>query len=280
MRSSRRYFFWTAAIAICALLGHTQPSARAAFHLWNVKEVFSNSDGSVQFIEMFDNFAGETAVNGFKLRSNSDGVIKEFTFPANLVNSTPGHMLIATPGFGSLTGGVAPTFTFDQSSTALTLPFFNPNAANITFTFTGSNDTMTLTGASLPKDGIRSLTDANASGFPNPTSTNSSGVNSPTNLLGAAGGINLSSGDYNGNHLVDAADYDIWRKTPANFGTNAAGYMAWRSHFGNAAAAGAGSLVDATIPEPAALGLEFISLLALIWHRRIRCRAGERLSHS
>jgi hypothetical protein len=236
--------------------------------LWNVKEVFSNATGNVQFIEMFDNSPGETAVSGFKLRSNSDGVIKEFTFPANLVNSTPGPMLIATPGFGSLTGGVTPTFTFDQSSTALTLPFFNPNATNITFAFTGSNDTMTLTGASLPKDGIHSLTDANASGFPNPTSNNSASVNSPTNLLGASGGINLSSGDYNGNHLVDAADYAVWRKTPANFGTNAAGYAAWRSHFGNAAAAGAGSLANTTVPEPAAFGLGFVSLLALIWHLR------------
>jgi hypothetical protein len=276
---SARHFLWTTAIAICVVLGDMQPSAQAAFHLWNVKEVFSNADGSVQFIEMFDNSGFETAVSGLKLRSNSDGVTKEFTFPANLVNNTPGHMLIATTGFGSLTGGVTPTFTFDQSSTALSLPFFNPNATNITFTFTGSSDTMTLTGASLPKDGIRSLTDANANGFPNLTSNNSAGTNSPTNLLGASGGINLSSGDYNGNHLVDAADYGVWRKTPANFGTNAAGYAAWRSHFGNTAAAGAGLLMGTAVPEPATLALGFVSLVALFWHGRTRSYLGEALCH-
>jgi hypothetical protein len=234
--------------------------ANAAVHLWSVKEVFSNSDSSVQFVELFDSSGGEIFTNFTVLRSNSDGVIKEFTFPGNLVNNTPGHMLIATSGFGSLTGGVAPTFTFNQSSTPLTLPFFNPNATNITFTFTGSGDTMTLTGASLPKDGIRSLTDANGSGFPNPTSNNSADVNSPTNLLGASGGINLSSGDYNGNLTVDAADYPVWRKTPANFGTNAAGYAAWRSHFGNPA--GSGSMGNGDIPEPATI---VWSLSALIW---------------
>jgi hypothetical protein len=255
-------------LVIVALLAGATPTVNAAFHLWNVKEVFSNANGSVQFVEMFDSSGGETAVSGFKLRSNSDGVIKEFTFPGNLVNSTPGHMLIATSGFGSLTGGVTPTFTFDQSSTALTLPFFNPNATNITFTFTGSGDTMTLTGASLPKDGIRSLTDANASGFPNPTSSNSSGVNSPTNLVGSSGGINLSSGDYNGNHTVDAADYAVWRKTPANFGTNAAGYAAWRSHFGNAA--GSGTLFDGAVPEPTSALLQLGGLLAMIWRLRKR----------
>jgi serralysin len=255
-------------LVIFAFLAGANPAVHAAFHLWNVKEVFSNADGSVQFVEMFDNSPGETAVSGFKLRSNSDGVIKEFTFPGSLVNSTPGHMLIATSGFGSLAGGVAPTFTFDQSSTALTLPFFNPNATNITFTFTGSSDTMTLTGASLPKDGIRSLTDANASGFPNLTSNNSSGVNSPTNLLGASGGINLSSGDYNGNHTVDAADYDVWRKTPANFGTNAAGYAAWRSHFGNPAGSGSGALAEGTVPEPTLTALQLVLYAPFAWRAR------------
>lgn len=243
--------------------------AKASVHLWHVKEVFTNAAGTVQFVEMFDSSGGEIFTAGAKLRSNSDGVIKEFTFPGNLVNNTPGHMLIATSGFGSLTGGVAPTFTFDQSSTALTLPFFNPNATNITFTFTGSGDTMTLIGASLPKDGIRSLTDANAAGlFPNLTSNNSAGVNSPTNLLGASGGINLSSGDYNGNLSVDAADYPIWRKTPANFGTNAAGYAAWRSHFGNPA--GSGSLGTGDIPEPATECL--LGSLLLLSLRRLRAK--------
>src|SRR3954463_5405559 len=64
--------------AIFLLLAGVNPAVYAAFHLWNVKEVFSNADGSVQFVEMFDNSFGETSVNGFKLRSNSDGVIKEF----------------------------------------------------------------------------------------------------------------------------------------------------------------------------------------------------------
>jgi hypothetical protein len=271
-RINGRYLATT--LVIFAFLAGANPAVHAAFHLWNVKEVFSNADGSVQFVELFDNNPGETFVSGFKLRSNSDGVIKEFTFPGSLVNSTPGHMLIATSGFGSLTGAVTPTFTFDQSSTALTLPFFNPNATSITFTFTGSGDTMTLTGAALPKDGIHSLTDSNASGFPNPTSNNSSGVNSPTNLLGSSGGINLSSGDYNGNHTVDAADYGVWRKSPANFGTNAAGYAAWGSHFGNPAGSGSGDLAEGAVPEPTLAALQLVLFAPLAWRVRRARRLG------
>jgi hypothetical protein len=262
------------AFGLAALIAHAPVSSSiAAFHLWHVKEVFSSSDSGVQFIEMFDSFAGETAVAGFKLRSDSDGVIKEFTFPGNLVNPTPGHVLIATAGFGSLPGGVTPTFTFGQSSTPLTLPFFNPNATNITITFLGSGDSMSFTGASLPKDGIRSLEDAGAVLFPPGTPNISAGVNSPTNLLGNVGGVNLSAGDYNGNGTVDAADYVVWRKTPANFGTNAAGYAAWRSHFGNPAGTGSGTLAEGTVPEPTLIALQLGWFAPLVWRvRRARRR--------
>jgi hypothetical protein len=134
---------------------------------------------------------------------------------------------------------------------------------------------MTLTGASLPKDGIHSLTDANANGSPNITSNNSAGVNSPTNLLGATGGINVSSGDYNGNHTVDAGDYDVWRKTPANFGTSAAGYAAWRTHFGNPAGSGLES--GGEVPEPTTAVLQFGGFLALMWRIRKRTAARGKL---
>jgi hypothetical protein len=92
------------------------------------------------------------------------------------------------------------------------------------------------------------------------------------------------TGDYNGNHLVDAADYVLWRKTlntmvsPNGSGAdgnadgtiNAADYTFWRARFGNAAAAGSGSLLGTNVPEPATLTFEFISLLALIWRPRNR----------
>jgi hypothetical protein len=70
---------------------------------------------------------------------------------------------------------------------------------------------------------------------------------------------------------VDAADYDVWRKTPANFGTYAAGYAAWGSHFGNPA--GSGSLFDGTVPEPTTAILQLAGLLAMVWRIRKRSAA-------
>jgi serralysin len=188
MTTSRKRFCLTTFIAVCIAFGGTTRSAKAAFHLWQVKEVFSNANGSVQFVEMFDSFGGETFVNGFTLTANSDGNIKTFTFPSD-ISSTPGSMLIATSGFGSLPGGVTPDFTFDQGG--VTGSFFNPNATNLTFTYSGSGDSMAFTGASLPKNGINSLTDAGAVGFPPGTPNISSGVNSPTNVAGNSGSVNL-----------------------------------------------------------------------------------------
>jgi hypothetical protein len=259
--------------------------ASAAFHLWQIKEAFSNSDGSVQFIEMFNSNANEGYISNFTLQAESivggNTVEQTFTFPSDLFGVTMDrHLLIATTGFGSLPGGVTPDFTFAQSLSLIVGPFFNPNATSVKITFSGSSDVLEFTGAQLPKNGINSLTDAGAVGIPPGTPNISSGVNSPTNLANQTGSINLSTGptgDYNGNHVVDAADYIIWRdrlnqSVPAGSGPDGsnngfidlADYTFWRSKFGNSAPGAASG-----VPEPAiALGMAFIAFIAAASRRR------------
>jgi hypothetical protein len=155
-------------------------SARAAFHLWQLHEVFSNASGTVQFIEMQDTSSFETGTGGFNLSANSDGNIQTKTL-TNLTGSTPGFLLFATAGFGSLPGGVTPDFTIPAN-------FFNPNATTLTFGYDGSGDSISFAGAFLPKDGINSITDTNIYGLANLVSE----TNSPTNLTGNAGSVNVS----------------------------------------------------------------------------------------
>jgi hypothetical protein len=72
-------------------------------------------------------------------------------------------------------------------------------------------------------------------------------------------------GDYNGDKLVDAGDYAIWRKTNI-FG--AQGYTTWRNHFGiDYNQVGSGS-VTTSIPEPASLVFAAIALAGVASVRR------------
>jgi len=72
-------------------------------------------------------------------------------------------------------------------------------------------------------------------------------------------------GDYNGDKLVDAGDYAIWRKSNI-FG--AQGYTTWRNNFGkNYNLVGSGS-VTTSIPEPASLLIAAIALAGVAAVRR------------
>jgi hypothetical protein len=88
-------------------------------------------------------------------------------------------------------------------------------------------------------------------------------------------------GDYNSDASVDAADYIVWRKTfgqSAVLGIGADGdgsgtiddgdYTVWRANFGRTA--GAGSLSNVTVPEPAKWMLLIFAatLFGWKWHRR------------
>jgi hypothetical protein len=90
------------------------------------------------------------------------------------------------------------------------------------------------------------------------------------------------SGDYNGNHVVDAGDYVVWRKTlnqsVSPFGSGADGnangtidagdYTHWRQRFGNSAGeAAATGFEPATVPEPATVMLSLLAFLSFLRRR-------------
>ncbi len=79
-------------------------------------------------------------------------------------------------------------------------------------------------------------------------------------------------GDFNGDLVVDAADYTVWRNSSGQVGSNLpadgngdgavnrADYLLWKRNFGGAMANG--SLVGgASVPEPAAIALAGIAFL-------------------
>jgi hypothetical protein len=73
-------------------------------------------------------------------------------------------------------------------------------------------------------------------------------------------------GDFNYDHVVDAADYVIWRKSVGQTGdvaadanedniVNGADYMLWRSNFGRTEPSNGSGAFSASLPEPSTLTL-------------------------
>src|SRR3954468_6647607 len=83
--------------------------ASATFHLWRMSELYSNADGTVQFLELSTSAGGQQFLGGHNLTSTSGGTTHTFNFsnlPGDTANKT---FLVGTTGFAAL-GIVTPDF--------------------------------------------------------------------------------------------------------------------------------------------------------------------------
>lgn len=166
------------------------PKAAAGFgHEWKITEVYSNSSGSVQYIEMFVNSSGENLLSFMFLESV--GSARFFNFPSNLSGSTQNrHLLVATAALASQPGAVTPDYVMPDNFIRIggdTLGFWNVpldipglpyNTPQLWDSFAFGSG-----GPSLPTDGIQSLQRAFGS------AAILSAPNSPTNFAGAVGSL-------------------------------------------------------------------------------------------
>ncbi len=97
-------------------------------------------------------------------------------------------------------------------------------------------------------------------------------------LIGAAVPMGVP-GDFNGNGVVDMADYVLWRNGGplqneiSDVGTvTAQDYDDWRSHFGNTSGSGSGSALrsSSAVPEPTSALLALFGVAALLVNSRKR----------
>jgi hypothetical protein len=133
--------------------------ANATFHLWYVNEVYSNADGSVQYIEMKAAASGQQFIRGHTIRTISGSNSNTYTFPNDLPGDSAdgggydpygygGYggetiyktFLIATQGFAAL-NIVTPDFVVPNG-------FIFRNGGTISFA-EGAN---TYTHGALPTD--------------------------------------------------------------------------------------------------------------------------------
>src|SRR5699024_4941082 len=95
-------------ILAAALLLALAPAARASFHLFQIEEIYSNADGSVQYVVLheFTGSNGENFWQGQRLTVTHAGVSKSLTFPSNLPSTSTANrrVLVATAGYAALGG--------------------------------------------------------------------------------------------------------------------------------------------------------------------------------
>jgi len=142
--------------------------AQGAFHLWTIREVYTDATGANQFIELFNGSGFDQPSVGSHTITVSDGVTTHmYTVPNNVNNTVNQALLFGTASITNF-GSPKPDFVLPNN-------FVLAGGATISFFGQGGGPY-----AALPTDGVLSRTwgDGNA-------------VNSPQNLGGQMGTISI-----------------------------------------------------------------------------------------
>lgn len=153
------------------LVASSASIGRAAFHLYDIQEIYSNGDGSVQFVELFTTFDNQQFLSGHTLRFEIAGAAQQ-TFNFSTGPSPTGNrtLLIGTASLTAL--GVTPDFIIP--------PNFISASANGTINFAEDTDIVSI--ASLPFNGTQSL-NGNIND-PSPTAFSINAIATPRNHAG------------------------------------------------------------------------------------------------
>jgi hypothetical protein len=210
MRNAKSAVFLALGAALAAA---GASSVWAASHLWTINEIYSNADGTIQYIEMY-NPSAPTEQNLTNKFVHSLATENRFVFPGPLTeDTTDRHILLATAGFASLPGAPPPDHVIVDN-------FFNLGGDEVRWwTYTFPDSELRYFVGQLPLDGIHSLhQDGNGFGVPGdatPTNFDGGSFEPPgvsglvvDKLDGFPGG-ELLSVDFDGDACLGAAEFDI-----------------------------------------------------------------------
>ena len=182
------------ALAVVALLAAS--SALASYHTWRIQEIFSNADGTIQFVVLHESAGddGENLLSGHTLTATEGTTTRTYTFQRDLPGGscdyyggcTPAptanrYVLIGTNSFKAL-GLVMPDYVIPDG--------FVPLAGSVQYA-----EFPAVTYGSLPIDG-KSAIDATGAVIPNLA----------TNYFGVSASVVAASANYQG----------LWWAAPAN----------------------------------------------------------------
>jgi serralysin len=153
--------------------------ASANFHLWQIEEIFSNADGTIQYVEFFSSSTfDQNLLLHHVLQSLQDTTaVDSFEFPSNLGTPTRNHFfLLATPAFEAA-AGIKPDYTLAPDQV-----FIHLGATNKIALAGASTTPFTFDPSALPTDGTHALAAVGGTMFPPDVA-----VASPINFAGEMG---------------------------------------------------------------------------------------------
>ena len=143
------------------------PAALRAASEWQIAEIFSNNDGSVQFIELFTTEDGQNDLTDETFFSTIDELVLDHDLASA---STAGHsFLLGTADFAALAGAVTPDYIIPEN-------FFSLTQDGLVFT--AGSDVLIYEPGQLPLDGINAL-----------LGDLTTAANSPKNFAGQIGSV-------------------------------------------------------------------------------------------
>jgi serralysin len=190
-----------------------------SYHLYDIDELFTNADGSIQFIELSmpdGGGPGENAWGGHYIVS-TNGVSTNSFLTTNLPSSatTGTHVLLATAGFQAATG-VTPDFVIPNGF------LFASNGTvswgSMTSGISDGSTVDTVNYTSLPKNGHTSLNfDINLG------DAQSNGEGSPTDFAGVTGALSFINGTASNDTTTGTTKSDLIQGLGGNDTLNGVG---------------------------------------------------------
>ncbi len=114
---------------------------------WSINEIYSNSDGTVQYIELFTTVDGQQGLTGRQITASALGVENGFSIPGDLSGITTGRtVLLATAAYEQLSG-ISPDFILPDK-------FIPPGVTKISF---ADVDSVEFDRSELPLNGTQAL---------------------------------------------------------------------------------------------------------------------------
>jgi Ca2+-binding RTX toxin-like protein len=159
-----------------------------AFHFYDIVEIYSNADGTQQFIELRTTATGQNFLQGHQIRFTNGDTTNTFTFNHNLLPTTKSTanttVLIATEGWAGL-GLVTPDYIVPNN-------FLVTTGGTINFGLNADTDTFSI----LPTTDNLSENRAGTESVYSPTNFAGDslmfGKNTNNNMSGGAGKDNMS----------------------------------------------------------------------------------------